>query len=116
MLDRLPVERRAVGGQEVLSRFRDHDVGWWECSRLCCGSVDRRSGRTTVAQLIARRHELRCYHANAHRGEHGDRTIAAGHPDATATRSCACAGTLLGLTRSGRTCSQSSRTSSSRFD
>lgn len=40
------------------------------------------SGKTTVAQLIARRHGLRYYNADAHTWEHRDRAIKAGHPDA----------------------------------
>ncbi|MCZ4602707.1 hypothetical protein O3S80_02750 [Streptomyces sp. Lzd4kr] len=39
-------------------------------------------GKTTVARLLARRHGLRCYNADAHTWEHRDRAIAAGHPAA----------------------------------
>ncbi|MGW2510364.1 hypothetical protein ACWC0A_13190 [Streptomyces scopuliridis] len=40
------------------------------------------AGKTTVARLIARRHGLRWYNADAHTWEHRDRAIAAGHPAA----------------------------------
>ncbi len=40
------------------------------------------SGKTTVARLLARRHGLRWYNADAHTWEHRDRAIAAGHPAA----------------------------------
>ncbi|MFE4172950.1 hypothetical protein ACFRR7_12985 [Streptomyces sp. NPDC056909] len=40
------------------------------------------AGKTTVARLIARRHGLRWYNADAHTWEHRDRAIAAGHPEA----------------------------------
>jgi hypothetical protein len=39
-------------------------------------------GKTTVARLIARRHGLRWYNADAHTWEHRDRALAAGHPAA----------------------------------
>lgn len=39
-------------------------------------------GKTTVARLLARRHGLRWYNADAHTWEHRDRAIAAGHPAA----------------------------------
>lgn len=39
-------------------------------------------GKTTVARLIARRHGLRWYNADAHTWQHRDRAIAAGHRDA----------------------------------
>ncbi|MFF1958727.1 hypothetical protein ACFVWX_17275 [Streptomyces sp. NPDC058220] len=40
------------------------------------------AGKTTVARLLARRHGLRWYNADAHTWEHRDRAIAAGHPGA----------------------------------
>lgn len=40
------------------------------------------AGKTTVAQLIARRRGLRWYSADAHTWEHRDRAIRAGHPEA----------------------------------
>ncbi|MGW7004251.1 hypothetical protein ACWGCW_15890 [Streptomyces sp. NPDC054933] len=40
------------------------------------------SGKTTIARLLARRHGLRWYNADAHTWEHRDRAIAAGHPAA----------------------------------
>jgi len=40
------------------------------------------AGKTTVAQLIARRHGLRWYNADAHTWEHRDRAVAARHPAA----------------------------------
>ncbi|MFJ9029964.1 hypothetical protein ACIRQP_15815 [Streptomyces sp. NPDC102274] len=40
------------------------------------------AGKTTVARLLARRHGLRWYNADAHTWEHRDRAIAAGHPAA----------------------------------
>ncbi|MFJ2901964.1 hypothetical protein ACIQOU_03705 [Streptomyces sp. NPDC091279] len=40
------------------------------------------AGKTTVARLLARRHGLRRYHADAHTWHHRDRAIAAGHPGA----------------------------------
>ncbi|MET4927167.1 AAA family ATPase [Streptomyces sp. PSRA5] len=39
-------------------------------------------GKTTIARLIARRHGLRWYNADAHTWEHRDRAIAMGHPAA----------------------------------
>jgi len=41
-----------------------------------------RSGKTTVATRVARRHGLRWYNADAHTWAHRDRAIAAGHPGA----------------------------------
>lgn len=40
------------------------------------------AGKTTVARLLARRHGLRWYSADAHTWEHRDRAVAAGHVDA----------------------------------
>ncbi|WP_158891352.1 hypothetical protein [Amycolatopsis anabasis] len=40
------------------------------------------AGKSTVARLLARRHGLRWYNADAHTWEHRDRAIAAGHPEA----------------------------------
>ncbi|WP_327679085.1 AAA family ATPase [Streptomyces sp. NBC_00467] len=40
------------------------------------------AGKTTVARLLARRHGLRWYNADAHTWEHRDRALAAGHPAA----------------------------------
>jgi hypothetical protein len=40
------------------------------------------AGKSTVARLIARRHGLRWYNADAHTWEHRDRALAAGHRDA----------------------------------
>ncbi|MFI1396944.1 hypothetical protein [Streptomyces sp. NPDC020681] len=40
------------------------------------------AGKTTVARLLARRHGLRWYNADAHTWTHRDRAIAAGHPAA----------------------------------
>ncbi|SCG01436.1 MULTISPECIES: hypothetical protein [unclassified Streptomyces] len=40
------------------------------------------AGKTTVARLLARRHGLRWYNADAHTWEHRDRAIAAGRPEA----------------------------------
>ncbi|MEU7579013.1 hypothetical protein AB0B50_15580 [Streptomyces sp. NPDC041068] len=37
------------------------------------------AGKTTVARLLARRHGLRWYNADAHTWEHRDRALAAGH-------------------------------------
>lgn len=42
------------------------------------------SGKTTVARLLARRHGLRWYSADAHTWEHRDRAVAAGNPAAIA--------------------------------
>ncbi|RAJ60661.1 hypothetical protein K378_04480 [Streptomyces sp. Amel2xB2] len=40
------------------------------------------AGKTTVARLLARRHGLRWYSADAHTWEHRDRALAEGHPGA----------------------------------
>jgi cytidylate kinase len=40
------------------------------------------AGKTTVARLLARRHGLRWYNADAHTWAHRDRALAAGHPAA----------------------------------
>ncbi|TPQ22350.1 AAA family ATPase, partial [Streptomyces sporangiiformans] len=41
------------------------------------------AGKTTVARVLARRHGLRWYNADARTWEHRDRAVAAGHTAAT---------------------------------
>jgi replication-associated recombination protein RarA len=54
-----------------------------------------RSGKTTIARRIARRHGLRWYNADAHTWEHRDRALAAGSEPALRWEAMTPAGPVL---------------------